>query len=187
MIIGQAVAQSPAIFATVISLILLFVPVAGSGLAAAGIALGVGVAMGASALGPGLGCGTTAGGAVNGISAWPGAQGITIRTMLIGQAVCQTPAIFGLLVALIMLYALPDLEDTVIGFAKTSGAAIAVGMGGIGPGIGCGIVGDTSCAATAKKPDLDTLFLRTMLIGQAVSQSTAIYALIIALALLYVV
>ena len=33
----------------------------------------------------------------------------------------------------------------------------------------------------------DGLLLRTMLIGQAVSQSTAIYALIIALALLYVV
>ena len=66
-------------------------------------------------------------------------------------------------------------------------AAIAVGFGGIGPGIGCGMVGDTSCSASAKKPHTDALMLRTMLIGQAVSQSTAIYALIIALVILFVI
>jgi ATP synthase F0 subunit c len=187
MIIGQAVAQSPCIFATVISMILLFVPVPFAGLAGVGVAIGAGIAMGASALGPGLGSGTTAGGAVRGLGRWPKSQAVTLRAMLIGQAVCQTPAIFGMLVAFIMLFTLRDLELNVIGFAKTLGAAIAVGFGGIGPGIGCGIVGDTSCAATATRPDHDALQLRVMLIGQAVSQSTAIYSLIIALALLFVV
>jgi F0F1-type ATP synthase membrane subunit c/vacuolar-type H+-ATPase subunit K len=187
MIIGQAVAQSPSIFSTVIALILLFIAIPSAGLAAVGIAVGSGLAMGASALGPGIGSGTTAGGAVRGLSAWPGSQAITVRTMLIGQAVCQTPAIFGMLVAFIMLFTLQDIEINIIGFAKIMGAAIAVGFGGIGPGIGCGLVGDTSCAATAAKPDSDALFLRTMLIGQAVSQSTAIYSLIIALVLLFVI
>lgn len=187
MIIGQAVAQSPSIFATVIALILLFVALPTGGLATIGIALGAGLATGASALGPGIGSGTTAGGAVRGLSAWPGSQAITIRTMLIGQAVSQTPAIFGMLVAFIMLFTLRDIEQDIIGFAKVMGASIAVGLGGIGPGIGCGMVGDTSCEATARRPDKDALLLRTMLIGQAVSQSTAIYALIIALVLLFVV
>jgi ATP synthase F0 subunit c len=187
MIVGQAVAQSPSIFATVIALILIFVPLQMTGLAAVGVLVGAGLAMGASALGPGVGSGSTAGGALRGLSAWPQAQGITIRTMLIGQAVCQTPAIFGMLVAFIMLFTLRDIEVGIIGFAKTIGAAIAVGFGGIGPGIGCGLVGETSCEATAAKPGKDALLLRTMLIGQAVSQSTAIYALIIALLLLFVV
>lgn len=187
MIIGQAVAQSPSIFATVIALILLFVAVPGEGLAAAGIAIGAGLAMGASALGPGLGSGTTAGGAVKGLSSWPATRGIVIRTMLIGQAVCQTPAIFGMLVAFIMLFSLQDLPANIIGFAQTFGAALAVGMGGIGPGIGCGMVGDTSCLATANRPENDALLMRTMLIGQAVAQSTAIYSLIIALLLLFVI
>lgn len=187
MIIGQAVAQSPAIFAMVISLILMFVGLTATGLAGVGIAVGAGIAMGASALGPGLGSGTTGGGAVEGISAWPKAQAITLRTMLIGQAVCQTPAIFGMLVAFIMLFTLRDLSADVIGFAKVLAAGISVGLGGIGPGIGCGIVGQTSALATATKPQNDALMLRTMLIGQAVSQSTAIYALIIALVILFVV
>ena len=121
------------------------------------------------------------------IGRWPRAYGVTLRTMLIGQAVCETPAIFGMLVAFIMMFAMGDLSLGLLGFAKVFGAAIAVGFGGVGPGIGSGLAAAKGCEATAARPDKDTLILRTMLIGQAVSQSTAIYALIIALALLYVV
>jgi F-type H+-transporting ATPase subunit c len=187
MIVGQAVAQSPSIFATVISLMLIFAyapPEAA--LPAFGVCLGVGFAMGAGALGPGIGSGSTAGGAVDGASRWPLASAMTVRTMLIGQAVAQTPAIFGMLVAFIMMFAL-DIPPGIIGFSMTLGAGLSVGFGGIGPGIGSGIAGDYACQAAAARPRLDALILRTMLIGQAVSQSTAIYSLIIALLLLYVV
>lgn len=187
MIVGQAVAQSPNIFALVISLILVLTAGEGTDPATMGIAIGAGLAVGASALGAGIGSGQAAGGAVDGIGRWPLAYGVTLRTMLIGQAVCQTPSIFGMLVAFIMLFALGNLEPGLMGFAKVFGAAIAVGFGGIGPGIGTGMTAAASCEATARIPDKNTLILRTMLIGQAVSQSTAIYALIIALALLYVV
>ncbi len=187
MIVGQAVAQSPSIFATMVALILLFVPPTAGGLAGIGIAISAGVAMGIGALGPGLGSGVAARGAVQGLGAWPRSQAITIRTMLIGQAVCQTPAIFGMLVAFIMLFTLQDLETSIVGFAKVLAAAISVGVGGFGPALGCGMISDTSCLATATRPDHDALMLRTMLIGQAVSQSTAIYALIISLVILYVV
>lgn len=187
MMVGQALAQSPSIFATVIALNLLFLPVPLAGLASAGVAIGAGIAMGAGALGPGIGSGMAAGGAVRGQSHWPGSRPVTVRTMLIAQATCQTPAIFGMLVAFIMLFTPPDLEANIIGFSTLFAAAVAVGVGGIGPGIGCGVVGDTSCEATANDPKNDALMLRTMLIGQAVSQSTAIYALIIALVILFVV
>ena len=187
MIIGQAVAQSPSIFATVIALIFLFRAPSVTGLAAFGVCLGAGIAMGAGALGPGIGSGTAAGGAVHGSSRWPQSSGSTLRTMLIAQAVSQTPAIFGMLVAFIMLFALPDLDLGIEGFARTLGAGIAAGFGGIGPGIGSGTAGDYACRVTAARPRIDALTLRTMLIGQAVSQSTAIYALIIALLLLFVV
>jgi len=186
MVIGQAVAQSPSIFATVVSLILLFVGVGSPGWAGMGICIGAGLAMGAGAFGPGIGSGSAAGGAVRGMSCWPLSHGLTVRTMLIGQAVCQTPAIFGMLVAFILIFASKNLEPGVIGFAKAFGAAIAVGFGGVGPGIGSGTAADYGCDATAARPERGALILRTMLIGQAVSQSTAIYGLIIALALLYV-
>ena len=187
MVIGQAVAQSPSIFAIVVSLMLMFVPPAiESPLTAFGIFVGAGIAMGAGALGPGIGSGQTASGAVHGTSRWPDNSPIILRTMLIGQAVSQTPAIFGMLVAFILMFA-AEVPANLIGFAVTLGAGISTGFGGIGPGIGSGIVGDYACQASAAKPRLDSLVMRTMLIGQAVSQSTAIYALIIGLLLLFVI
>jgi F-type H+-transporting ATPase subunit c len=91
-----------------------------------------------------------------------------------------------MLVAFILLLAV-EVQVGIIGFAVTMGAGISAGFGGIGPGIGSGMVGDYACQVTAAKPRLDAVILRTMLIGQAVSQSTAIYALIIALLLLFVI
>ena len=105
MIIGQAVAQSPSIFALVISIILVMGAASGTQIEIAGIAVGAGLAMGVSAMGSGIGSGRTAGGAVAGLGCWPKSYGVTVRTMLIGQAVCETPAIFGMLVAFIMMFA----------------------------------------------------------------------------------
>ena len=187
MIIGQAVAQSPAIFATVIALILLFVfQRPGFDWAVAGVCLGSGFAIGAGALGPGIGSGYTAGGAVTGIGRWPKTHGLTLRTMLVGQGVCETPAIFAVLVVFIMLF-MSKVEPTFVGFAKALGAGLSVGFGGIGPGFGSGLVGGSACESTAAHPRHEPVLLRTMLIGQAVSQSTSIYSLIIALVILYVV
>jgi F-type H+-transporting ATPase subunit c len=187
MIVGQAMAQSSSIFAIVIALILLFRRPEGTDWAQMGIMLGAGIAMGVSALGSGFGSGNTAGGAVRGLSHWPKSHGLTVRTMLIAQANCQTPAVFGMLVAFIMMFAMQDLTPNLEGFSRAIGAAIAVGFGGVGPGIGSGIVGSSGCEATAARPAKDSLILRTMLIGQGITQSTSIYALIIALALLFIV
>ncbi|MBI1318731.1 MAG: ATP synthase F0 subunit C [Candidatus Hydrogenedens sp.] len=187
MIIGQAVAQSPSIFALVVALILIIRQAPGTDLATMGVCIGAGIAMGVSAIGSGMGSGQTAGGAVLGLSRWPRSYGVTLRTMLIGQAVCETPAIFGMLVAFIMMFAMQDIPEGILGFAHMLAAGIAVGFGGIGPGIGSGLTSGPACVMAATYPRRDTLILRTMLIGQAVAQSTAIYALIIALAILYVV
>ncbi len=67
------------------------------------------------------------------------------------------------------------------------GAGIAMGLGAIGPGIGEGFVGGKACEAIGKKPNEAGLLTRTMLVGQAVSESTGIYSLVIALLLLFVV
>lgn len=189
MIVGQAVAQSPAIFATVVSLIMLFLFwTPGTNLTLIGVALGSGIAVGASALGSGWGSGITAGGGVDGLSRWPKSQTTVVRMMLIGQAGSQTAAVFGLLVAFIMLFVVSsDMKPNIMNLARMLGAGIAVGFGGVGPGLGCGIVPASACRATARNPRLDPLIMRTMLIGQAVAQSTAIYALIIGLVMLYVV
>ncbi len=186
MVIGQAVAQSPTIFAMVIALLLLFTQQPGTDVVHIGIVLGAGLAIGAGALGPGIGSGIAAGGGITGIGKWPQNQDVTFRNMLVAQAVCQTPAIFGLLVAFV-LFTRHAMEPGWTSLAQLLAAGIAAGFGGIGAGIGSGFAGETACEAIAARVRSENVILRTMLTGQAVSQTTAVYALVIALVVLYIV
>jgi len=67
------------------------------------------------------------------------------------------------------------------------GAGIAMGLGAIGPGVGQGMVGAKACEAIGRNPEEAALLTRTMLVGQAVSESTGIYSLVVAMLLLFVV
>ncbi len=67
------------------------------------------------------------------------------------------------------------------------GAGIAMGLGAIGPGVGEGFAAGKACEAIGRRPEEAGLLTRTMLVGQAVSESTGIYSLVIALLLLFVV
>lgn len=67
------------------------------------------------------------------------------------------------------------------------GAGICMGFGAIGPGIGEGFAAGKACEGISKNPEKSDLITRTMLIGQAVSESTGIYSLVIALLLIFVV
>jgi len=75
----------------------------------------------------------------------------------------------------------------IIKAAAFLGAGVAMGLGAIGPGVGEGICAAKACEAIGKNPDEAGLLTRTMLVGQAVSESTGIYSLVIALLLLFVV
>ena len=67
------------------------------------------------------------------------------------------------------------------------GAGLAMGLGAIGPGIGEGFAAGKACEAIGRRPEEAGLLTRTMLVGQAVSESTGIYSLVVALLLLFVV
>ncbi len=65
------------------------------------------------------------------------------------------------------------------------GAGICMGFGAIGPGIGEGFAAGKACEAIGRTPENAGLLTRTMLIGQAVSESTGIYSLVVALVILF--
>ena len=71
--------------------------------------------------------------------------------------------------------------------AAFMGAGICMGFGAIGPGVGEGIAAAKACEGVARNPKESGLITRTMLIGQAVAESTGIYSLVIALLLIFVV
>jgi F-type H+-transporting ATPase subunit c len=64
------------------------------------------------------------------------------------------------------------------------GAAIAMGLGSIGPAIGQGLVGTKACESIGKYPESADKIRMTMMIAMAIIESSAIYAFLIALLLI---
>ena len=75
----------------------------------------------------------------------------------------------------------------VVRAAALLGAGLAMGFGAIGPGVGEGITAAKACEAIGRNPREAGMLTRTMLVGQAVSESTGIYSLVVALLLIFVV
>lgn len=72
-----------------------------------GYALGAGVAIGFAALGCGIGQGLTAGNTTAGIARNPGAAGSMFTPFILGMVLIESIAIYGLVVGLLLVFALP--------------------------------------------------------------------------------
>jgi ATP synthase F0 subunit c len=181
MLIGQAMAESSSIFALVVAIMLLFVVKFSGATLNQGVAfLGAGIAMGFGALGGGLGCGFPAGTACQGVARRPEGQNQLMTMMLIGQGVAQTPSVLSFVVALLLMYKAYG-GASIVTMGAVLGAGIGMGMGAIGCGIGSGYGAGDACSALGRWPENRGLILRTMLVGQAVAQSTSVYALLVAI------
>ncbi|MHC4886847.1 MAG: ATP synthase F0 subunit C [Planctomycetota bacterium] len=77
------------------------------------------------------------------------------------------------------------MEDAIIKAAQYVGAGICMGFGAIGPGVGEGFAAGKACEGISRRPEEYGNLFKTMLIGQAVSESTGIYSLVIALILIF--
>jgi F-type H+-transporting ATPase subunit c len=71
--------------------------------------------------------------------------------------------------------------------AKYLAAGICMGIGAIGSAIGEGNVAAHALDGMARQPEMEGALMRTMIVGQAITESTGIYALLIAIVLLFVV
>lgn len=76
-----------------------------------------------------------------------------------------------------------DIKSAVACFS----AALVMGIGTFGPGIGEGYAAAKACEGVARNPEAAGAIMRTMIVGQAVTESLAIYALVIAALILFVV
>jgi len=70
---------------------------------------------------------------------------------------------------------------------KLLAAGLAIGLGAIGPGIGVGILAMGALQAIGRNPEAQGQIQTNMFIGIAFAEAIAIYALVVALILLFVV
>ncbi|OQY59578.1 MAG: F0F1 ATP synthase subunit C [Desulfobacteraceae bacterium 4572_88] len=188
MLIGSAVCQTPSIFALVTSFILLFTNFSGRPVSPTWAAiLGAGLASGLGAIGSGLGGGLVAEASCEGVARQPESVGPVTNIMLLGQAVTQTTAIYGLLISFILMFKSFPASDTLASSMALLGAGLCMGIGAIGPGVGEGFTARSAVSWIARNEAATSELTRVMLVGQAVAESTGIYSLVIALVLIFVI
>lgn len=64
-------------------------------------------------------------------------------------------------------------------------AGLCMGIGTIGPSLGQGMIGAKACESIGNKPEFAGQIRNTMIMALAFVESTAIYALVVALVLLF--
>lgn len=75
-------------------------------------------------------------------------------------------------------------EAFILGMSAV-GAGLAL-MTGLGSGIGQGYAAGKAAEAVGRQPEAQSDIIRTMILGQAVAESTGIYGLVVGIILLFV-
>ncbi len=65
-------------------------------------------------------------------------------------------------------------------------AAIAIGAGAIGPGIGIGLAAGPALAAMGRNPEATGVIRTNLIVAMAFAEAISIYALVVALIILFV-
>jgi F-type H+-transporting ATPase subunit c len=69
---------------------------------------------------------------------------------------------------------------------KLLAAGLAAGLGMIGPGVGLGLIGSAMLQGVARNPEAQGRMFTNMILMAGLTEATAIYALIIAILLIFV-
>ena len=70
--------------------------------------------------------------------------------------------------------------------AKLIAAGLAMGLGAVGPALGEGILASKAMEAMGRNPEVSDKLFTNMLVAMAVTESTGIYSLVVALIILFV-
>ena len=74
---------------------------------------------------------------------------------------------------------------TVIAATSILSAGFAIGIGAIGPALGEGRAVAQALSSIAQQPDATAVITRTLFVGLAMIESTAIYAFVVAMIVLF--
>ncbi|QFR39623.1 ATP synthase F0 subunit C [Candidatus Gracilibacteria bacterium 28_42_T64] len=167
-ILGVALVESVAIYGLIIAFQILGTEGL-QGMTAVGVGLGIGLA----GLGVGIGEGILVSGALEAINLNPDNKSKITTFMILFLALVESAAIYGL----IMSFQILSIEN--INEYVAVGAGLAIGLAGLGVGIGEGILAQRALVVMGRAPELTSFFLTITILGIALVESAAIYGLVI--------
>ena len=78
------------------------------------------------------------------------------------------------------------METAIIKAACAIGAVLCMGIGAIGPALGEGNAVGKALEGMARQPEMANTLRTNMILGCAITESTGIYSLVVALVLLFI-
>lgn len=183
MLISQSLIQTPVIFGLIVALLItgsigsVQTLVEGTQLLAAGMCIGIG------SIGPTIGLGRftyqacyTAG--INRTS-----YNKILPFTLISGAIIETPLIFSLIIALLITQT--TFDNTVLGIIIPFTTGLTISLGALGAGLASSRVATEACVGIGREPHATSLITKASLVAQALIDAIAIYALLIALLMIF--
>ncbi len=79
------------------------------------------------------------------------------------------------------------MSSEIIKIVSLAASGICMGLGAVGPSMGIGIIGSKGLQGISENPKQEGVLLKTMLIAMSIASTTAIYALIICMLLIFVI
>jgi F0F1-type ATP synthase membrane subunit c/vacuolar-type H+-ATPase subunit K len=185
MLLTQSILQTPIIFGFIVAVMIKNQATTiqtfeeSLKLIAAGLCIGLG------SIGPAIGLARFAKTACRGIGFNREAYNKLFSFMLISEAMIETPIIFSLIISMLILLApLPAVGALTKSIALFA-AALCTGLGTFGPGISSGKTSSAACEQIALNPDQYETLSKISVFGQGLIDTSAIYALLISLWLIY--
>lgn len=185
MLLTQSINQTPIVFGFLIAMIINTQASSSTTLTQALQLFATGLCIGIGSIGPSIGLALFSQMACKGLGINRKAYNKLLSFTLISSAIIETPIIFALVVAIMILVA-PGLgfnEQGIKGIALLS-AAVCMGMGTISVGISSGRTAAAACHQITKNPDLHPVLSRTSMFAQGLIDTFAIYTLLIAILLI---
>ncbi len=184
MLIAQSIIEAPAIFAFVIALLIKnqITPTLefyeSLKLFASGIVIAVGC------IGPSTGQALFAYSACFSIGVNKHAYNKLFPFALMNEAIIETPMIFCVLFAMLMIYSPTGQAATFVSALKAITATATIGVASLASAVGMGFVASRSCYQISMDPTTYGSLARSTLLAVAFIESTMIYALIVGLFLI---
>ncbi len=181
MLIAQSVIEAPVIFAFIVNLLINTLVSPATGFEQSIQLLAAGLVMALGCIGPSIGQALCSFSASSAMGTNIASYSRLLPFSLLNQAIIETPMIFCLLTALIIMF---KPVHTQLDALRTIAAMCSMGLGALGSAIGLGFVARRSTAQIALEPSAYPSIMRATLLSAAFIESSAIYALIVALLLL---
>lgn len=175
-LIVLSVIQTPLILAFIVSLFIKLQANTITSLAESFRLIGAGCAIGLGALGPAYGLAHFAQVACKGIAGNRNASTRVLTFTFISQAIIESPIIFAMVIALLLLFA--HSATTITAGIAMLAAGIGMGLGTLGPGISSGRTAAAACKEIARDPELYGSLARSSIFAQGIIDTAAIYVLL---------